>query len=279
MSRKGRENVRGRGREKAAVMDSDPRSEKLNKQNPPRPPVSSRPEDKVLPGVPRRSSVASGGPGGMSRLEMLQRQICTLQKGHQILADELAKAQSNSEELRQKLEQLRKQKEALKESRKQLQELLQRAQLRRKEVEAKGQRCSGLCLEQHQDLQGTEQKWEQLLHLCREQRWQYCQELDAIMKELKHLHVTHTPAYLEAELVKLEEMEKKLLRWERRLLEVEEQLGPETFMAMRLLREEQQRLEQQLEEELRRQQLSQERRDRLAEELKQLQLSLEPQPE
>ncbi|KAM4879991.1 synaptonemal complex central element protein 1 [Sylvia borin] len=271
--RKWRENLK----EKAAVMDANPQSEGLYSQDPPRPPcvpVSPRPRDKVFPGVPpvRRSVPVScpaprSGvpPGGTPQVEVLLGQVSSMQKGelHQAMEQELVKAQGHCEELRQQLEQ----------------QSLQRARLHKKEMEAKGQRCSGLCLEQQQDLEGTEQELQQLRHLRREQRWQYCQQLEAIMEEHKHLHKTHAPAHLKAELVQLQKKKEKWLSLERRVLEAEEHLGPEAAAASRLVQEEQERAERQLEVELGRQQLSRQRRDRLAEELQQLQSSLKAQPE
>ncbi|NXK70631.1 SYCE1 protein, partial [Sylvietta virens] len=194
-------------------------------------------------------------------------------------AQELEKAQDRSEGLRRHLEQLEQRKEALEGSWQQVQESLQRARLHRKEVEAKGQRRCGLCLEQHQDLEGTEQQLEQLQHLRREQRWQYCQQLEAIMEEHKHLRYTHAPAHLKAELAQLQKLEEKWLSWERRVMETEEQLGPEAPAISQLLEQDLERAEQRLEAELGRQQLSLQRRDRLAEELQQLQRPLEAQPE
>ncbi|XP_032939406.1 trichohyalin-like [Catharus ustulatus] len=264
------------------MMEKDPRSEELNKQDTLRPPVSPRPKGQVLPGVPKKSSVPGScpaAPSGHPEVEVLQKQAHTLRKVHRVVVEELARAQQSSEELHQRLEKLKQQKEALKEPRKKLQELLQRAQLHSEEVKAQGQRKSGICLEQQQGLEGTEQKWEQFLFECREQRWQYCQKLDAITEEFKHLRVTHTPDHLKAELVKLEKMEEKFLNWERCLKKTVELICPEALVAMQLVREEQERAERRLEAELRRQQQSRERRDRLAEELRQLQLSMEAQPE
>ncbi|XP_039567155.1 synaptonemal complex central element protein 1-like isoform X1 [Passer montanus] len=265
----------------AAVMDLDPRSDGLYGQDPPRPPcvpVSPRPRDKVVSGVPRRGSAPvpcpvppSGPPERIPQLEVLLRQVHSLQKVREATTQELVKGQNCSEGLRQHLEQLEQHKEALERSWQQVQESLQRAQLQGKEVDAKGQRRCGLCLEQQQDLEGTKQQWEQLQNLRRGHRWQHCQQLDAIMEELKHLRVTHAPAHLEAELVQLEKMEEKWLSWERRVMDTEEQLGPEAPVLRRLVRQEQEGAEQQLEVELGRQQLSLQRRDRLAEELQQLQ--------
>ncbi|XP_030825790.1 synaptonemal complex central element protein 1-like [Camarhynchus parvulus] len=273
----------------AAVMDPDPRSEGLYSQDPPRPPcvpVSPRPRDKAVSGVPKRGSgpvscpvPPSGPPGGTPQLEVLLRQVHSLKKVCETTTEELVRAQDRREELRQELEQLEQQKEALERSWKQVQESLQRAQLQGKEVEAKGQRCSGLCLEQHQDLEGTKQRLEQLKNLRREQRWQHCQQLEAITEELKHLRVTHAPAHLKAELVKLEKMKEKWLSLERCLKDTEEQLGPEGAMLWRLVQQEQEGAERLLEVELGRQQLSLQRRDRLAEELQQLQRSQEARPE
>ncbi|XP_053824121.1 involucrin-like isoform X1 [Vidua chalybeata] len=276
-------------KEKAAVMDLDPRSEGLYGQDPPRPPcvpVSPRPRDKVASDVPKRGSVPvscpappSGPPGGIPRLEVLLRQVQSLQKVREDTAQELVKAQDRSEELRQHLKQLEQRKEALERSWQQVQDSLQRAQLQGKEVEAKGQRRCGLCLEQQQDLEGTKQQWEQLKHLRRGHRWQHCQQLEDIMEELKNLRVTHAPAHLEAELVQLEKMEEKWLSWERRVMDTEEQLGPEAPVLGRLVQQDQEGAERQLEVELGRQQLSLRRRDRLAEELQQLQRPLEARPE
>ncbi|KAF4797295.1 MON1 B, secretory trafficking associated [Turdus rufiventris] len=184
----------------AAVMDKDPRSEELNEQDPPRPPVSPRPKGQVLPGVPKQSSVPgscpaarSGHPAGMAGLEVLQKQVHSLRKVHQVVVQELMKAQQSSEELHKKLQKRD----------------LPPTHL----VPPDPRRKSGICLKQQQGLEGTEQKWEQLLIECREQRWQYCQKLDAITEEFKHLRVTHTPAHLKAELIKLEKMEEKFLKW------------------------------------------------------------------
>ncbi|KAM7028186.1 uncharacterized protein M8220_014790 isoform 2-T2 [Acridotheres tristis] len=245
-------------------MDADPPSEELNGKDPPRPPVSPRPRGKVLPGVPKRSSVpvSPGRPEGTPRLEMLQRQVRSLQKVHRAAVQDLAKAQDVSEGLRRQLEQLEQHKEGLEESQKQVQESLQRVQLRRKEMEAKGQRRLGLFLNEQQELEGTEQEWEQLQHLRRQQRWQYCQELDTITDKLNHLHVTHTPDHLKAELMKLEKMEEELLSWERRVMETEKLLGPEAPAVMRLVQEEQEWVERKLEVELGRQQRSLECHDR-----------------
>ncbi|XP_041330432.1 golgin subfamily A member 2-like isoform X1 [Pyrgilauda ruficollis] len=307
----------------AAVMDLDPRSEGLYGQDPPRPPcvpVSPLPRDKVVSGVPRRGSVPvscpvppSGPPGGIPQLEVLLRQVHSLQKVREATTQELVKAQDCSEGLRQHLEQLEQHKEALERSWQQVQESLQRAQLQGKEVDAKGQRRCGLCLEKQQDLEGTKQQWEELQNLRRGHRWQHCQQLEAIMEELKQLRVTHVspglgslahlgvphtpgcpgtpwhhplppvppqaPAHLEAELVQLEKMEEKWLSWERRVMDAEEQLGPEAPVLRRLVQQEQEGAGQQLEVELGRQQLSLQRCDRLAEELQQLQRPQEALPE
>ncbi|XP_041330433.1 bromodomain-containing protein DDB_G0280777-like isoform X2 [Pyrgilauda ruficollis] len=273
----------------AAVMDLDPRSEGLYGQDPPRPPcvpVSPLPRDKVVSGVPRRGSVPvscpvppSGPPGGIPQLEVLLRQVHSLQKVREATTQELVKAQDCSEGLRQHLEQLEQHKEALERSWQQVQESLQRAQLQGKEVDAKGQRRCGLCLEKQQDLEGTKQQWEELQNLRRGHRWQHCQQLEAIMEELKQLRVTHAPAHLEAELVQLEKMEEKWLSWERRVMDAEEQLGPEAPVLRRLVQQEQEGAGQQLEVELGRQQLSLQRCDRLAEELQQLQRPQEALPE
>lgn len=75
----------------AAVMDLDPHSEGLYSQDPPRPPcvpVSPRPRDKAVSGVLKRGNVPvfcpvppSGPPGGIPQLEVLLRQMHSLQKG------------------------------------------------------------------------------------------------------------------------------------------------------------------------------------------------------
>ncbi|KAL9820614.1 synaptonemal complex central element protein 1 isoform 2-T2 [Geothlypis trichas] len=256
----------------AAVMDPDQRSEGLYSQDPPRPPcvpVSPRPRDKAVSGVPKRGSVPvscpvppSGPPGGSPQLEVLLRQVRSLKKVHEATAEELVKAQDHSKELRQELEQLEQQKEALERTWKQVQESLQRAQLQGNEVDAKGQRSCGLWLEQLQDLEGTKQQWEQLKNLRREQRWQHCQQLEAIMEEHKHLQVTHAPAHLKAELVKLEKMKERWLSLERRVRHTEEQLGPQGAVLWRLVQQEQEWAERKLEVELARQQQSLQRRDR-----------------
>ncbi|RMB88275.1 hypothetical protein DUI87_35346 [Hirundo rustica rustica] len=245
-------------------MDVDPRSEGLYGRDPPRPPcvpVSPRPRDKVLPGVPERRGVPvpcpvppSGAPGGIQRLEVLLRQVRSMQKVEQ-------------------------HEEALEVPWQQVQESLQRARLHREEVQAKGQRCCGLCLEQHQDLEGTEQHLEQLKHLRRGHRWQYCQQLEAIMEEHKHLRYTHAPAHLEAELVHLEKIEETWLSCEHGVMDTEEQLGPVVPVLSRLVQQDQERAKQQLEVELGQQQLSLRHRDRLAEELQQLERPLEARPE
>ncbi|XP_041262254.1 bromodomain-containing protein DDB_G0280777-like isoform X2 [Onychostruthus taczanowskii] len=270
-------------------MDLDPRSEELYGQEPPRPPcvpVSPRPRDKVVSGVPRRGSVPvscpvppSGPPGRIPQLEALLRQVHSVQTVREATTQELVKAQDCSEGLRQHLEQLEQHKEALERSWQQVQESLQRAQLQGKEVDAKSQRRCGLCLEKQQDLEGTKQQWEQLQNLRRGHRWQHCQQLEAIMEELKQLRVTYAPAHLEAELVQLEKMEEKWLSWERRVMDAEEQLGPEAPVLRRLVQQEQEGAGQQLEVELGRQQLSLQRRDRLAEELQMLQRPQEALPE
>nr|XP_032601560.2 golgin subfamily A member 6-like protein 7 isoform X4 [Taeniopygia guttata] len=221
----------------------------------------------------------SGPPGGIPQLEVLLKQMHSLQKVREATAQELVKAQDCSEGLRQHLEQLEQRKEALERSWQQVQESLQRAQLQGKEVEAKGQRRCGLCLEQQQDMEGTKQHWKQLKDLRRGHRWQHCQQLESIMEELKHLRVTHAPAHLEAELVQLEKMEEKWLNWERRVMDTEEQLGPQAPVLRRLVQQDQEGALRQLEVELGRQRLSRRRRDRLAEELQQLQRPLEAQPE
>ncbi|XP_032601557.3 uncharacterized protein [Taeniopygia guttata] len=273
----------------AAVMDLDPRSKGLYSQDPPRPPcvpVSPRPRDKAVSGVLKRGNVPvscpvppSGPPGGIPQLEVLLKQMHSLQKVREATAQELVKAQDCSEGLRQHLEQLEQRKEELERSWQQVQESLQRAQLQGKEVEAKGQRRCGLCLEQQQDMEGTKQHWKQLKDLRRGHRWQHCQQLESIMEELKHLRVTHAPAHLEAELVQLEKMEEKWLNWERRVMDTEEQLGPQAPVLRRLVQQDQEGALRQLEVELGRQRLSRRRRDRLAEELQQLQRPREAQPE
>ncbi|RMC22790.1 hypothetical protein DUI87_00210 [Hirundo rustica rustica] len=201
----------------AAVMDVDPRSEGLYGRDPPRPPcvpVSPRPRDKVLPGVPERRGVPvpcpvppSGAPGGIQRLEVLLRQVRSMQKVEQ-------------------------HEEALEVPWQQVQESLQRARLHREEVQAKGQ------------------------------RWQYCQQLEAIMEEHKHLRYTHAPAHLEAELVHLEKIEETWLSCEHGVMDTEEQLGPVVPVLSRLVQQDQERAKQQLEVELGQQQLSLRHRDR-----------------
>ncbi|XP_071275401.1 uncharacterized protein [Agelaius tricolor] len=264
----------------AAVMDLDPRSEGFYGQDPPRPPcvpVSPRPRDKAVPSVPKRGSgpvscpVPPSGPsGGTPQLEVLLRQAHCLKKVREATTEELVKAQDCSEELRQELEQ-RGSPGGDTES--------AAAKGGTGEDLAAGAGHCGLCLEQQQDLEGTKQQWEQLKNLRREQRWQHCQQLEAIMEELKHLRVTHAPAHLKAELVKLEKMKEKWLSLERRVMDTEEQLGPEGAVLWRLVQQEQEWAERQLEVELGRQQLSLQRRDRLAEELQQLQHSQEARPE
>ncbi|XP_077028491.1 uncharacterized protein LOC143692294 isoform X4 [Agelaius phoeniceus] len=264
----------------AAVMDLDPRSEGFYGQDPPRPPcvpVSPRPRDKAVPSVPKRGSgpvscpVPPSGPsGGTPQLEVLLRQAHSLKKVREATTEELVKAQDCSEELRQELEQ-RGSPGGDTES--------AAAKGGTGEDLAAGAGHCGLCLEQQQDLEGTKQQWEQLKNLRREQRWQHCQQLEAIMEELKHLRVTHAPAHLKAELVKLEKMKEKWLSLERRVMDTEEQLGPEGAVLWRLVQQEQEWVERQLEVELGRQQLSLQRRDRLAEELQQLQHSQEARAE
>ncbi|XP_027766937.1 synaptonemal complex central element protein 1-like [Empidonax traillii] len=152
---------------------------------------------------------------------------------------------------------------------------LRAARLHGKQVEAEGQRRRGLCLEQQQGLEGAGEQREQLRHLRREHRWEFWQELDAIIDEHKRLRNMHAPAHLEAELVRLERTREKLLSLERCLMELEEQLGPEALEGRQLVEQEQEGARQQLEVELGRRELDLQRRDRLAEELQQLQLPWE----
>ncbi|XP_077028489.1 uncharacterized protein LOC143692294 isoform X2 [Agelaius phoeniceus] len=289
-------------------MDLDPRSEGFYGQDPPRPPcvpVSPRPRDKAVPSVPKRGSgpvscpVPPSGPsGGTPQLEVLLRQAHSLKKVREATTEELVKAQDCSEELRQELEQRGSpggDTESAAAKGGTGEDLAAGAGVTAESTAARegggGQRSEhtwcpltphrhcGLCLEQQQDLEGTKQQWEQLKNLRREQRWQHCQQLEAIMEELKHLRVTHAPAHLKAELVKLEKMKEKWLSLERRVMDTEEQLGPEGAVLWRLVQQEQEWVERQLEVELGRQQLSLQRRDRLAEELQQLQHSQEARAE
>ncbi|XP_051627984.1 synaptonemal complex central element protein 1 isoform X2 [Manacus candei] len=254
--------------EKAASMDVDPPSEELCGQDPLRPPcvpVSPRPRDKGFQSVPEGHVVPvscpvppSGPPGGVPRLEMLLKRIHSLQSARQTMEKELEEAQSHREGLCQDLEQ----------------HSLRAARLHRKEVEAEGQRRRGLCLERQQGLEGAEEQREQLRHLRRECRREFWQQLDAIIDEHKRLRDMHAPAHLEAELVQLESTKEKLLSLERRLMEIEEQVGPEAPVVTRLVEQEQEEARQQLEVQLGLRDQELQRRDRLAEELKQLQLQL-----
>ncbi|XP_037267430.1 synaptonemal complex central element protein 1-like isoform X2 [Falco rusticolus] len=218
-------------------------------------------------------------PGVQRWLDVLVGRVCSLHQAHLATAQELAAAQEHGEGLRQQQEQLEERQAALEGLWQQKQEELRGAQLRREEVEAKGQRCRGLCLGCQQDLERMEQELERLRRLRRGYRQDFGQQLDAIMEEHKHLQEAHAPAQLEAELVQLEEAREKLLRQERHLLEIEKQLGPEAHVAMQLVQQEQARAQQRLEAELERRQRGRGRRDRLAEELERLQRPLEASTE
>ncbi|XP_049649312.1 golgin subfamily A member 6-like protein 2 isoform X2 [Accipiter gentilis] len=188
-------------------------------------------------------------PAGGPRLEALLVRIRSLHRARQVLARETAEAQGQSEGLRRHLEQLEERQAALEGLWQQKQEALRVARLRREEVEAEGQ------------------------------RQEFWQQLDDITEEHKHLREAHTPAQLEAELVQLEEAREKLLSQERHLLEAEEQLGPEAYVAMRLVEQEEEGARQRLGAELGRRQVHLRHRDRLAEELERLQRPLEAPPE
>ncbi|XP_055553374.1 synaptonemal complex central element protein 1-like isoform X2 [Falco cherrug] len=218
-------------------------------------------------------------PGVQRWLDVLVGRVCSLHQAHLATAQELAAAQEHGEGLRQQQEQLEERQAALEGLWQQKQEELRGARLRREEVEAKGQRCRGLCLGRQQDLERMEQELERLRRLRRGYRRDFGQQLDAIMEEHKHLQEAHAPAQLEAELVQLEEAREKLLRQERHLLEIEKQLGPEAHVAMQLVQQEQARAQQRLEAELERRQRGRGRRDRLAEELERLQRPLEASTE
>ncbi|XP_061217210.1 synaptonemal complex central element protein 1-like isoform X2 [Neopsephotus bourkii] len=187
----------------------------------------------------------AGGP----RPEALLDQIRSLHRAREAAARELAEAQGHSAGLHRHLQQLEERQAALERLWQQKQEALRVARLRRAEVEAEGQR---------------EQFWRQL---------------EDIMEQHKRLREEHVPAHLEAELERLEEAMGKLLSQERRLLEAEQQLGPEAFVAIRLVEEEAEWAGQRLAAELARRQSCQCRRDRLAGELEQLQRPLEAQRE
>ncbi|XP_027598357.1 synaptonemal complex central element protein 1 [Pipra filicauda] len=270
--------------EKAAAMDVDPPSEEFCGRDSPRPPcvpVSPRPRDKGFQSVPEGHVVPvscpvppSGPPGGVPRLEMLLKRIHSLQSARQTMEKELEEAQSRREGLCQDLEQLKQREAALEGVWQQVQDSLRTARLRRKEVEAEGQRRRGLCLERQQGLEGAEEQQEQLRHLRRECRREFWQQLETIIDEHKRLRDMHAPAHLEAELVQLESTKEKLLSLERCLMEIEEQVGPEAPAVTRLVEQEQEEVRQQLEVQLGLRDQELQRRDRLAEELKQLQLQL-----
>ncbi|XP_061300101.1 synaptonemal complex central element protein 1-like [Pezoporus flaviventris] len=187
----------------------------------------------------------AGGP----RPEALLAQIRSLHRAREAAARELSEAQGHSAGLRRHLEQLEERRAALDGLWQQKQGALRVARLRREEVEAKGQR---------------EQFWRQL---------------EDLMEQHKRLQEEHAPAHLEAELERLEEAMGKLLSQERRLLEAEQQLGPEAFVAIQLVEQEAEWAEQRLGAELARRQSCQHRRDRLAQELEQLQCPMEAQRE
>ncbi|XP_055645916.1 uncharacterized protein LOC114011450 isoform X1 [Falco peregrinus] len=151
-------------------------------------------------------------PGVQRWLDVLVGRVCSLHQAHLATAQELAAAQEHGEGLRQQQEQLEERQAALEGLWQQKQEELRGARLRREEVEAKGQRCRGLCLGCQQDLERMEQELERLRRLRRGYRQDFGQQLDAIMEEHKHLQEAHAPAQLEAELVQLEEAREKLLR-------------------------------------------------------------------
>ncbi|KAM9584681.1 synaptonemal complex central element protein 1-like [Morphnus guianensis] len=218
-------------------------------------------------------------PAGGPQLEALLVRIRSLHRARQVLARQMAEVQGQSEGLRRHLEQLEEHQAALEGLWQQKQEALRVARLRREEVEAEGQRHQGLCLSRQQDLEGAGEQREHLRHLRRGQRQEFWQQLDDIMEEHKHLCEAHAPAQLEAELVQLEEAREKLLSQERHLLEAEEQLGPEAHVAMRLVEQEEEGARQRLGAELGQRQVHLRHRDRLAEELEQLQRPLEAPPE
>ncbi|XP_066840912.1 synaptonemal complex central element protein 1 isoform X2 [Anser cygnoides] len=166
---------------------------------------------------------AQGGP----RVEALLARIRALHQACQARAQELAEAQGHSEELRRHLEQLEEQLAALEGLWQQQREALRVARLRWEEVEAEGQRRRQLCEGRQQDLEGAGAQRGRLRHLRRGHRQDFWRQLDALMEEHKRLQEAHSPAALQAELVRLEAARDELLRQEA----VEAQLGPEARVA------------------------------------------------
>ncbi|XP_064296639.1 synaptonemal complex central element protein 1 [Phalacrocorax carbo] len=217
-------------------------------------------------------------PAGTPRLEALLGRLRSLHQARQAAARELAEARGRGEGLQRHLEQLEERRAALEGLWQQKQEALRVGRLRREEVEAEGQRRRGLCLSRQRDLAGAGEAQGRLRHLRRGHRQDFWRQLDDIMEEHKRLREAHAPAQLEAELVRLEEAREKLLRQERRLLEAEGHLGHEAYLAARLVAQEEEGARQRMGAELGRRQISLRRRDRLAEELEQLQRPLEAPP-
>ncbi|XP_061217209.1 synaptonemal complex central element protein 1-like isoform X1 [Neopsephotus bourkii] len=217
----------------------------------------------------------AGGP----RPEALLDQIRSLHRAREAAARELAEAQGHSAGLHRHLQQLEERQAALERLWQQKQEALRVARLRRAEVEAEGQRHRGRCLSRQQEVAGAGEQRSRLRLQRRGHREQFWRQLEDIMEQHKRLREEHVPAHLEAELERLEEAMGKLLSQERRLLEAEQQLGPEAFVAIRLVEEEAEWAGQRLAAELARRQSCQCRRDRLAGELEQLQRPLEAQRE
>ncbi|KAM4643665.1 synaptonemal complex central element protein 1 [Amazona ochrocephala] len=198
-----------------------------------------------------------------------------VEKRARAAARELAAAQGHSEGLRRHLQQREWGPPSVGDPK----EALRVARLRREEVEAKGQRCQGRCLRRQREVSGAGEQRSRLRLQRRAHREQFWRQLEDIMEQHKRLREEHAPAYLEAELERLQEALGKLLSHERHLLEAEQQLGPEAFVATRLVEQEAEWAGQRLGAELARRQGCERRRDRLAEELERLQRPLEAQRE
>ncbi|KAM9510666.1 synaptonemal complex central element protein 1-like isoform 2-T2 [Guaruba guarouba] len=214
---------------------------------------------------------------GDPRPEAMLDQIRNLHRAREAAARELAAAQGHREGLRRHLQQLEERRAALEGLRQQKQEALRVARLRREEVEAEGQRRRGRCLSRQREAVGAGEQRSRLRLQRRAHREQFWRQLEDIAEQHKRLREDHAPAHLEAELERLQEALGKLLSQERHLLEAEQHLGPEAFVATRLVEQEAEWAGQRLGAELARRQGCERRRDRLAEELERLQRPLEAQ--
>ncbi|XP_071657306.1 synaptonemal complex central element protein 1-like [Patagioenas fasciata] len=208
-------------------------------------------------------------------MEMLMGRLRSLNRARQAAAQDLAQSQGHTQDLQQQLDQLEERRAALDGLWQQKQESLRVSRLRWEELEAKGQRRWGSILNRQQELAGEGQRRDRIRNQRRGHRFEFWRQLEDIMEQHKELQGAHAPAQLEAELVKLEEKREKLLSQERHLLELEKQLGPEAFVATRLVEQEMEAARQRLGAELGQKLTNQHRRDRLLQDMERLQRPLE----